>query len=262
MISEKYSFELLTATLCHGAFPKEEAELREPSIRGHLRSWHTILWGEEDTALCWGNAGRNSSASKVVLRLSRPGKEQTGKASFLPHKKFAGTEVPALLPLQNKYTLGVSFRYLRNDAEGVVSRVRKTIRCWLLMGTVGQRSTRAFGSVWPLDDPPASVDSLEEELCNLLEGCDYAFKLSPRINGLPDMRLCTDTLQGAANEVFFGYVKGRERKTSPLKMKFVRLNGVYHLLLHARENETIDGAIRVLQQAGKPIGRLFSGMQK
>ncbi|MBO4632277.1 MAG: hypothetical protein J5858_10170 [Lentisphaeria bacterium] len=262
MNSDKYSFELLTPTLCHGAFPKEEAELREPSIRGHLRRWHTLLWGEDDTAWCWGNAGKNSSASKVVLRLSRPEKEQTGQTSFLPHKKYGGTEVPALLPIQNKYTLNVSFRYLQNNTEDIPDRVRKTIRCWLLMGTVGQRSSRAFGSVWPSDDPPATPDALEKELLDLLADCDYAFRLSPRINGLPDMKLCTNTLQGASNEVFFGYVKGRERKTSPLKMKFVRLNGVYYLLLHAQKMETINGALRVLQQAGKPLGQLFAGTRK
>lgn len=268
---QPYSFVLLTNTLCHGAkqigqsvkgTPLMEAELRESSIRGHLRRWHKILWGLDDTNICWGSVGGKTvkaSASKVTLRLSRPKDEKKTKTSYLPHKDYKGTDVFALAASTNLYTLSISFRYLGKEEARIVSHVETTIRCWLLMGTVGQRSTRAFGSVWPQDNPPSTPDALEKELQGIL-GTKYAFCLSPRPidRSAPDMKLCTDTLAGKENEKIFGYVDHSKRMTSPLKMKFVKLGNDYYLLLHAEKQSTIDGAIRVLQDANKPIGVLFS----
>ena len=269
---QPYSFMLLTNTLCHGAkqigvnnkgFPLMEAELRESSIRGHLRRWHRILWGPDDTILCWGTAGGKgvkASASKVTLRLSRPKDEKKPTlTSYLPHKNYGGTDVYALPASTSIYVLNVSFRYLGKQESVIIPHVEKTIRCWLLLGTVGQRSTRAFGSVWPQDNPPSTPDALEKELQGIL-GTKYAFCLSPRPidRSVPDMKLCTDTLSGKENEKFFGYVDHSKRMTSPLKMKFVKLGNDFYLLLHAEKQSTIDGAIRVLQDANKPIGKLFA----
>ena len=258
MDTKTFSFSLLTDTGCHGAFPKTEAEMRIPSIRGQLRRWHTILWGEEDMKKCWGAVVNSTAhASKVVLRL-RPASGSTAASTktshILPHSNDPRKKQSTMpiLSAGASYCIEVRYRLLGPDAETVRDHVEKTIRCWLLLGTIGQRGTRAFGSVWPREEAPASLDQYRQELDRLLSG-KYAYRISSKqITGMGDalMKFCTDTLSGQENEKYFGSIN--PRRTSPLKMKYIKIGGMYYLVLHAKRRETIDGALKALTEANKP----------
>ena len=262
----EYKIKLLSPTLCHGAAQRESAELRIPSIRGHLRKWHTILWEAYDTNLCWGSVDKDKKdndkdnkavSSKVVLRITDAEEIQSGDFFMLPHKKDAITKG---LVAGQTFTLCVSFRHLPEnpaEAEKLKERVNKTIQIWLLLGTLGQRSTRAFGSVWNNEKKYNSVEEFAAETNLLIQG-KYAVqilkpKVKPKKTDSPQnmLKYCTDTLNGYSR--IFGAISPRQ--VSPLKMKFIEVGNQTLLVLHALKHNTIDDALRVLknhENAGKP----------
>ncbi len=248
----EYKIKLLSPTLCHGAAPRESAELRVPSIRGHLRKWHTILWEANDTNLCWGVVDKDKKAvsSKVVLRITDAEEIQSDNFFMLPHKKEARTKG---LVAGQTFTLCVSFRHLPEnpaEAEKLKERVNKTIQIWLLLGTLGQRSTRAFGSVWNNEKKYNSVEEFAAETNLLIQG-KYAVQiLKPKETDSPQnmLKYCTDTLNGYPR--IFGAIK-QTRQVSPLKMKFIEVGNQTLLVLHALKHNTIDEALRVLKNHEK-----------
>lgn len=259
----EYKIKLLSPTLCHGAAPRESAELRVPSIRGHLRKWHTILWGKADTHSCWGCVSENEEnqsnkkaiaskeeaiASKVVLRITDAEEIKSGSFCMLPHKKGCKNGQTKGLSANQKFTLCVSFRHLPEnpaEAEKLKEQVNKTIQIWLLLGTLGQRSTRAFGSVWNNEKKYNSVEEFAAETNLLIQG-KYAVQiLKPRKSTSPQdmLKYCTDTLNGYPH--IFGAIGPRQ--VSPLKMKFIEVGNQTLLVLHALKHNTIDEALRVLK---------------
>ena len=256
----EYKIKLLSPTLCHGAAPRESAELRVPSIRGHLRKWHAILWEANDTNLCWGAVDKDNKAvpSKVVLRITDAEEIQSGDFFMLPHKKEARTK--GLITGQT-FTLCVSFRHLPEnpaEAEKLKERVNKTIQIWLLLGTLGQRSTRAFGSVWNNEKKYNSVEEFAAETNLLIQG-KYAVQiLKPKETDSPQnmLKYCTDTLNGYPH--IFGAIS--PRKVSPLKMKFIEVGNQTLLVLHALKHNTIDEALRVLKS--KALAAKFDVIKK
>ena len=263
-MKDQYEFELLTPCFCHGAFPEEVAEMRVPSIRGHLRRWHRLLYGEEDMKQTWGTAGREVVSSRVILRLmTSDGKaEEWEPQQVLPHAKreLYGKREPhakreqktfsrSALKSGMSYRLLVSFRPL--TSEQVRERVDQVITSWLYLGCVGMRSTRAFGSVWPKDKFP---DLIEFSRTVKTAAEKLAIKVSVKTLSSPNLAICSDTLSGAENEQYFGYVHGKERLTSPLKMKYIRLADGFHLVLYAECDAIISGALMQLREHKKPLG--------
>lgn len=248
-MKDYYDFELLTPCLCHGA-SKTTAEMRIPSIRGHLRRWHTILYGSEDMMQVWGTASGKVVSSRVILRLLpvNNAPELQEKQQVLPHVKaftcFA-------LKSGTRFRLLVSFRPMTSDQ--VRERVDRVITSWLYLGCVGMRSSRAFGSVWPQEAKPDRAG-----FCKAVETA--AEKLEIMVSAKPlselNLAICTDTLSGGTNERYFGYVKGRNRLTSPLKMKYIRLSDGFHLVLYATSEEIVSRALEQLDNAGKPLGKI------
>lgn len=250
-----YEFELLTPCFCHGA-DTNVCEMRIPSIRGQLRKWHTILYGQEDTNNVWGVAIKeNIVTSKVVLKIMpvdrKTLQESVAPQQVLPHASCRPKDFKkdAITP-GSKYKLMLSFRP-RTSAEDQ-KKVDNVINTWLYLGCVGMRNTRAFGSVWPLnsnlglDDFKKVVELPKKKLSIVVSGpCNT-----------PKMADCTDTLSGGINERIFGYVKGRNRLTSPLKMKYIKLNNGYHLLLYAKSKDIVFDALKQLAGANKPLGKI------
>lgn len=252
-MKDYYDFELLTPCFCHGA-TSEVCEMRIPSIRGHLRRWHTLLYGEADMEAIWGTAHGKVISSKVVLRLvsSEPQPDRTLNQQVLPHVKGGAKAFSrnALSP-GNHYRILISFRPMSSDQ--VREKADQVIMSWLYLGGVGMRSTRAFGSVWPLDAKP-NLAAFKNAV--MVPGKKLAFVVSTQALTKIDLAICTDTLSGPLNEKFFGFVHGRERHTSPLKMKYIRLDDGYHLVLYAVSGELISGALKQLREANKRLGQM------
>ena len=252
-MKDHYDFELLTPCLCHGA-SKTTAEMRIPSIRGHLRRWHTLLYGSEDMKQTWGMASGKVVSSRVILRLLvvNNAPELQVQQQVLPHVKV-GPKAFTSSALKNgtRYRLLVSFRPMTSDQ--VRERVDRVITSWLYLGCVGMRSSRAFGSVWPQGaspDKPGFCKAVE----NAAEKLTIAVSAEPLRE--PNLAICTDTLSGDTNERYFGYVKGRNRLTSPLKMKYIRLSDGFHLVLYATSEKIVSEAWERLGEAGKPLGKI------
>ena len=157
-MNDHYDFELLTPCFCHGA-TKTMAEMRIPSIRGHLRRWHTILYGSEDMKQTWGTASGKVVSSRVILRLLIENNAQEGQMQqqVLPHVK-RGPKTFSCSAVKDgmRYRLQVSCRSMTSDL--VRERVDRVITSWLYLGCVGMRSSRAFGSVWPQAAKPEWAD--------------------------------------------------------------------------------------------------------
>lgn len=252
-MKDYYDFELLTPCLCHGA-SKTTAEMRIPSIRGHLRRWHTILFGSEDMKLTWGTASGKVISSRVILRLLpiNNAPESQMPQQVLPHVKVGPKAFTcSALKRGTRYRLLVAFRPM--TSEQVRERVDRVITSWLYLGCVGMRSSRAFGSVWPQEAKPDRAG-----FCKAVETA--AEKLEIMVSAKPlselNLAICTDTLSGGTNERYFGYVKGRNRLTSPLKMKYIRLSDGFHLVLYATSEEIVSRALEQLDNAGKPLGKI------
>lgn len=260
MNKTEYNIHLFTPLLCHGANPRN-AELRVPSIRGLLRKWHTILWGQEDTDFCWGSVSdkkENPTVSKVMLRIAT-GELNCNQVNILPHKKERKT-LSAGISANQDFTLQVLFRYLPEDneeKEKIIKKVKNTIKIWLMLGTFGQRGTRAFGSVWDNSFDYQNIDAFYDDLRELLKNKKYAvWILQLKAANAIDISYCTDTIAGKPN--LLGSIK--PRRTSPLKMKYVKIGGRIFLLLHACTHEIIEKSLRLLQN--KPIGRNFDIVKK
>lgn len=268
-----YNITLLTPLLCHGARPREEAELRIPSIRGLLRLWHQILWGKQDADFCWGCVSQNSQkegaaacASKVAMRLLENNLPTASEINMLPHHKMP-VRAKGYGISERSFSVAVSFRYLPDNEkkQQLIEHVEKTIKLWLLLGTFGQRETRAFGSVWTKDFSSLSSDAYCDEVNSLLRGANqpYAVQLlEPAANDIKTatelLSCCSDTIGGKPD--LFGGI--RPRKVSPLKMKIVKLSGRYYVVLHASDHSIIENAMKVLHSNSKPLATKFNVIRK
>ena len=126
---------------------------------------------------CWGTAGKDDTiASKVVLRIVTDSANlAVFSTSMLPHKKSALTNA---VKNNQSFVLEVSYRYLEDDKrQSVINKVERTIELWLLLGTFGQRGTRAFGSVWNQEASLATPQSYIDAVKAILKTSKYAVQV-------------------------------------------------------------------------------------
>ena len=143
--------EFLTPCFSHGA--TDAPEIRPASIRGMLHHWFRILGGTpQQERLVFGgvNQGRTSpfhddSASRVVIRVRHDAKADWRTIPTLPHKTGERASPRAAFAPGHQFELLVSDR-LGGLKEPEASLFRDALYAWLLMGTLGFRSTRAAGS--------------------------------------------------------------------------------------------------------------------
>lgn len=182
MTWERYDLELLTWTFCSGADQKR-AEVRIPSIRGQVRWWFRALGGtwEEERAVFGGVLGDQPRRSAVVMRLAEPvvadravnlqdldlAKDpELGYLLFpLRPTKAAGDQRRGVIEPEkgNRFQLLVGWRRPVVE-EALQTRLRLALQAWILLGGLGTRSRRGFGSVWPQEDrlPETALRTLED----------------------------------------------------------------------------------------------------
>ena len=175
-----FEFELLTPAILAGA-DQQSAEMRIPSIRGALRWWARFLFGKEYEDEIFGAVhGRECSSSSVIMRLtdSHPLLLKPQNAESLTGNKFDYF----LWPLQQKAKEGYppnTRGALNAGSKFTVSCKMKPdkemweglIKCFLLFGSLGTRSRRAYGSIWPVSvtfdgekwEIPKSVEELKRQ---------------------------------------------------------------------------------------------------
>jgi hypothetical protein len=239
-----FPFTLLTPCFSGTALGKldEYAEMRIPPIRGHVRFWHRSLFGADDANNVWGNAnGNNGNASTVGLRFSGAISKmlQDPDPDVLPHSDNKRGSRPALAADEQ---FKLHLQRLVGCQNGYWERAHCAVKLWLLVGSLGLRSNRAAGSVWPCDAwTPRNENELLTTLQQLgLKNWDVAFiGLGAGMNYEELRESASDTVKGKSNASIFGC--SDPRMPSPAKFKVIKLQQGYCLLAIAPHPELNDG---------------------
>ena len=237
----EYPFVFLTACFSGTWKGKEatESELRIPAIRGHLRLWHRVLFKARDADRVWGNAaGTEGSGSRVGVTLENLPPPSSARALTLPHKPEGQQGPRAALPANTKVTLVL--QRLPGCTETDWNHAQRAVQLWRLLGSLGYRSNRAAGSVWP-GDTTAPVDpaSLRRQLADL--GCNWAINLAPTSIGNNWEHLRKAASDTPADRINYG-ASNNPRTPSPTHFKVVRLGTELRLIVFAETTARLASA--------------------
>lgn len=251
-----YRITFITPLFSRGAY-EDSPEIRPPSIRGQLHWWFRALGGiYADEKTIFGGVQKGTVASKIVIRVSDID-GGTDSYNTLPHKNGGAAAPKAAYCAGTSFTLHVLTRLGGLEGE-LKSKFEKTLHTWLLLGTLGFRSTRAAGSfIWePLDGGfayPQTFDEYERQCQALLNGVptlkfallnnEYSSSeearedISDTLGGMnKDTRLLKDQDELSALSYPMGnvYQKGQpeiapKRKTSPLRFRIVQCDNLYRI---------------------------------
>lgn len=253
-----FDFEFLTPCFSGTAEGKnaESSVLRVPPIRGHIRMWHGSLFGAADANAVWGSTAGDGCGSKVGVALKTSPPASRATAEILPHKDNANHRGPRVaLPSGSRATLILT--RLPGCTGLQWEHAEKATKLWLLLGTLGLRSARAAGSVWPSGTwVPQDTAALKTTLSALsykqpVQQVDSAILSNKRMNNeaLRLRHAASDTVGGSSQ--YFGDIRPA-RKPSPLKMKVAILSGSPVLLLTGLSAADMTAAHGKLR--GHPLG--------
>lgn len=244
----------ITPLFSHGA--SVEPEIRSASIRGMLHHWFRLVGGgiEMERAVFGGieNKQRHpdwqAAASKVVVRVSDISNARNNQQPTLPHKS-GGEASP-----RNALLSGTSCLVRISDRLGGLSPKAESlfhdaVHAWLLMGTLGYRSTRAAGSFsWESVDFPVPAPGDYEAVMRALaaKGGKFEAALLPTeyTSAEAARRIISDSLKMVEHNRPLGGLPDSKnklpRKTSPMKYRIVRLDNRFRIVAvwDARRNVT------------------------
>lgn len=267
--------EFLTPCFCAGV-DKTKPEIRAASIRGQLRFWTRLLFGGADAEylLFGGIKGKlrgyedDAVASGIAFRVQPLNSTQPRSFDLCPHDSEKGQRIG--LPSGTRFDLRWFERLLHSDDR--IAKLNNVLLAWQLLGGLGARTTRAAGSVWPLDYSPTVADFMEKMKALPLPS-SVRVRVLGRTESNPETlrRIATDTVKGPGRntgaikgvlpENPLGFASGQERKASPLKFKVGRFADGYRLIVVADNRDGRGGdlpfAIRALQQREKPLAELL-----
>jgi len=187
----KAKISFTTPCISSGADQKK-AEIRAQSIRGALHFWFRALGGSlpEEQAI-FGRIGKKSETRRSSLNVRVLASDNL-ETSVKDCAGIAGSDFDYFLwPLRSKkHSPGAASRGIIKAGESfdlLLSHIRideayktlpeEVLKTWLLLGSLGSRSRRCYGSIWPekmtIDkedwDVPKTKLELELELLDLLE---------------------------------------------------------------------------------------------
>lgn len=191
MTFSTHPFELLTPCFAGGANPTAGvAEIRPSSIRGLLRWWFRIVGGSrtEEAEVFGRAAGASGVASALVIRVSNT--QGIGTPQDLLEYTGANEENEALRheesyflwPLRRKkhsclrpnrdniarFDLHLGWR--RPVLSSVREKLELAFALWSMLGAIGSRSLKGYGSVWPCLQMPTTESELAGKLSALPPG--------------------------------------------------------------------------------------------
>jgi hypothetical protein len=233
------------------------SELRLPPIRGHIRFWHRAAFGLESTNRIWGSAsGGEGHGSRVSLTISDNLPPSQQLAPLLPHKDKKEGRRPALPPGTRA---GIQLQRLPGCSHDDWRLAEDSVRLWLVAGTLGCRSSRAAGSVWPEEDwAPADSTQLAKLLAPLLNKGWAAALIGYNAEHNEEnygehtweqlREAASDTPKGP-DDLFGG---AQPRKPSPVRFKVVELKTGLFLMAIARSIDLIQRAEKALNHKPNP----------
>jgi CRISPR-associated protein Cmr1 len=169
---KKISFGLktLTPVFCSKA-PKDRAELRPASFKGLMRYWYRALKAEDDLdelkeeeSKIFGSTKQGASFRFRIKDFSEINNDQNRiRKCPLPHKKEKVNF--ALSAIKPGVSCEVEFGF---KSKGAGKLVEKVFDITLMLGGIGQRARRGFGSLerkeWKFLDSSTFLTSLKENL--------------------------------------------------------------------------------------------------
>lgn len=277
-----YRLEFITPLFSRGSY-EDKPEVRAASIRGQLHWWFRALGGNyTDEKAIFGGVHGGATASKVMVRVSAV-KGTTGGVNTLPHKGGGQASPKTAFHIGTECNLHILYRLGGLD-ERLRAALGRTLEAWLLLGSLGLRSTRAAGSFrWdplpPLDQdslhPPADFAAYEARCSQLLLNAPLRFALLDQRYSAAELarRVVSDTLGGrddgpGRNDLArlrdpLGRIGRGGRKTSPLRFRIVGIGSEFRIaaIWDARTVVTgnrpadLTGIIRLLDERKPALGR-------
>ena len=275
-----YRLEFITPLFSRGSY-EDRPEVRPASIRGQLHWWFRALVGNAtDEKAIFGGVHGGATASKVVVRVSSL-VGTTGRVDTLPHKNGDQASPKVAYQVGTKFDLQILSRLGGLDKR-LQSALDRTLETWLLLGSLGLRSTRAAGSFrWePL--PPLSDGSFRfspdfqafEVRCQeLLRGAPVRFALLGQNYSIAEQarRVVSDTLggrddhQGQNDLARLNHPLGKifdGRKTSPLRFRIVGIGNAFRIAavwdarmaVTGNLSDDLTGIISLLRQRKPALG--------
>lgn len=232
-----FPFQFLTDCFSGTAEGKNatHSDLRVPPIRGHVRMWHISAFGAASCNETWGSTAGDGVGSRIGMKLTSQPPLSNQKSEVLPHKENSNQRGsrPALIA-GDQATLELTRLPLCNNDQWI--RAKNAVKLWLLLGTLGLRSARAAGSVWPVDEPanhwvPNDPDEMSAIINNLgLSNQSIAIIGLGKEKSPSELRhTASDTV---SNSEVFGAIKPT-RIPSPTRFKVVKFGDEFCLLAHA-----------------------------
>jgi CRISPR type III-B/RAMP module RAMP protein Cmr1 len=275
-----FRLTFITPLFSRGAY-EDRPEIRPTSIRGQLHWWFRALGGKlaEEKAI-FGGVHRGATASRIVIRVSAVEGTVTN-ADTLPHKGAGRASSKAAFAPKTRFDLHVLER--PRPLEGrLKSAFERALECWLLLGALGLRSTRAAGSFhWePIHRteepprPPVDFAAYEARCSALLNGAPIRFALLDRTYPAAEQarKVVSDTLGGRDDPTGerdlarmnhpLGKIWPGDRKTSPLRFRIVHVANQYRIAVTwdarvavtGNKPEDLKGIIRLLLERKPALG--------
>ena len=273
----RYRVEFITPLFSRGAY-EERPEIRPASIRGQLHWWFRALGGSyEDEQKIFGSVDGRATASRVVVRVTDLPATSTPSSfpATLPHKPAgrdarSGPNAPrCAFPAGSAFTLVIGER-LGGPSESQKKLFERSLKGWLLAGSLGLRTTRGGGSFhWV--DAPGEVSQFREQLGQSLCDASLRFDLLDQVfsDAEEARKVITETISHKAMEDInypLGAVRqGRDdqapsRKTSPLRLTVRRFADGFRILVMWDDRQGVTR--NSLSHLRTAIDRLANGTQQ
>ncbi|GAK51212.1 CRISPR-associated RAMP protein, Cmr1 family [Candidatus Moduliflexus flocculans] len=148
MHSITFELETITPMFMYGA-DQNHAELRPPSFKGMMRFWWRAMRADDDVktlskdeAHLFGGTDKGQGRSKIIVRFLSYEISQI-LAPLLPHDLKRMPQRKAIKP-DYHFTCNVT---LTTTSENEKQELVAAFKCALLLGGMGKRSRRGYGSV-------------------------------------------------------------------------------------------------------------------
>lgn len=171
MLEINLELEIITPLVLHGA-DGSTPEMRAPSLKGMMRYWWRAARAQETNQLLkeestlFGSSSKNGGKSKFSLRFIN-NRLNTYKVSLLPHREDRRAQAQAFKPDQ-KFTAVLS-------SIREVNLYQDVMEISLLLGGLGKRSRRGFGSLhylkWAFTNKDELQNYLLQKLNRLADNC-------------------------------------------------------------------------------------------
>lgn len=166
----KFECEVIAPMFLAGANGKTP-ELRPPSIKGSMRFWWRAMNGhlpidklKGEEGMIFGSSDVNMGRSKFSIR-TLGNNLKINKYSPLPHKITKGFE-----PKLDGISCGQKISIILSCRHGEIDRYADILKASLILGGLGKRSRRGFGSVRILnvDGQPCDFNYTIEAILKLI----------------------------------------------------------------------------------------------